>query len=247
MKSIALTLTALTLGACAGAPTESDRVQSTWTSDIEVYGALKAMFHQGQTQSMVNLAGLNKFPNLYAVGALADLNGEVTALDGQFYLSYPEGKLGRSIAPTSTTDGATLLVTATVREWVGLPTPSEIRFDELDQKIASLAATVGLESNQRFPFRIDAEVEDLQYHIIDGSKLKEGGTSHQDHLAASIQIDAGTTRARLIGFYSQHDERVFTHMGSATHVHCVIEEPLATGHVDHVTIPKGTVILFPLN
>jgi alpha-acetolactate decarboxylase len=219
---------------------------SHWQSDVEVYGALRAMFHQGQTQSMVNLAGLNKHPNLYAVGALADLSGEVTAYDGQLYLSYPEGKTGRSIAPTSTVEGATLLVTATAAEWTSVTTREAISFDQLDQRIGELAQSAGMDLEQRFPFRIEGGVEDLHYHIIDGSKLQDGGTSHKDHLAASIQVQAGNAQAKLIGFYSKYDERVFTHMGSTTHVHCILEEPLATGHVDHVTLPAGTVVQFPL-
>lgn len=239
MKSI---VPLILLGGCASAPQQT----SEWISDVEVYGALRAMFHQGQTQSMVNLAGLNKRPGLYAVGALEDLSGEVTAYDGQLYLSYPEGKNGRSLAPTSTTAGATLLVTATAEDWIAVTTGTVIRFDQLDQRIGELAESVGMDLETRFPFRIEGGVEDLQYHIIDGSKLKGGGTSHQDHLAASIQVDAGRTNAKLVGFYSKHDERVFTHMGSTTHVHCVLEQPVATGHVDHVTLPAGTVIQFPL-
>ena len=34
-------------------------------------------------------------------------------------------------------------------------------------------------------------------------------------------------------------------MGAKTHVHCVLEQPLATGHVDHVDIPAGTTVKFP--
>ncbi len=47
------------------------------------------------------------------------------------------------------------------------------------------------------------------------------------------------------GFYSQSDEGIFTHMGSKTHIHCVLYDPLASGHVDHVTVPVGTTIKFP--
>lgn len=51
--------------------------------------------------------------------------------------------------------------------------------------------------------------------------------------------------ATLVGFYSESDQGVFTHMGSKTHIHCALDEPLYTGHVDHVTIPAGTTLRFP--
>ena len=51
--------------------------------------------------------------------------------------------------------------------------------------------------------------------------------------------------ATLVGFYSRSDEGVFTHMGSKTHIHCVVDEPISAGHVDHVSIPTGTTVKFP--
>jgi hypothetical protein len=34
-------------------------------------------------------------------------------------------------------------------------------------------------------------------------------------------------------------------MGAWTHVHCVVSAPLASGHVDGVTLPAGTLVRFP--
>ncbi|MBC8404124.1 MAG: hypothetical protein H8E15_02775 [Planctomycetes bacterium] len=113
--------------------------------------------------------------------------------------------------------GATLLVTASVAEWSEAIIQQDIDFAELDEKIADFAAAAGFDPLQRLPFLIEGKVQDFPYHIIDGSKLVAGGTSHQDHLAASIQVSAGTTDATLIGFYS-----------------------------DHAMIPAGSTIRFPL-
>jgi len=53
------------------------------------------------------------------------------------------------------------------------------------------------------------------------------------------------TDALLIGFHSTAHHGVFTHMGSDTHIHCIIEEPFVAGHVDHVVLPAGTMVGFP--
>lgn len=59
-----------------------------WDGQVQVHGALHAMFHEGETGPMVCLDSLLPNPELYAVGALADLSGEVTVIDGRAYLAF---------------------------------------------------------------------------------------------------------------------------------------------------------------
>lgn len=246
-RLLTLLLLCLLLPGCA--PSGDDSAVSdaiTRDDEVQVYGALRAMFHEGQTGSMVALDELLPNPDLYAVGALADLTGEVTVIQGKVYLSYPEGDdRARTEAPSRTSSGATLLVAAKVSAWSSHTTDRPIRFAELDEEIARLAAAAGMNLDERFPFLLRGHFEDLQWHVIDGSRLADGGTSHQDHLAAASKLGRERASGTLIGFYSLNDQGVFTHMGSTTHVHCVLDEPLAMGHVDHVVIPTGTTIEFP--
>ena len=203
------------------------------------------MYHEGLTAETVRLADLLPDANLYAVGALADLTGEVTVVGGKAYLSYPTGeKETRTESTTSPTVGATLLVTADVASWRELKTEKVIPFEELDTAIAALAAKAGIPKGERFPFLVEGEL-DVVWHVIDGKRLAPGATGHQAHLDASVLEAATRSRATLVGFYSENDEGVFTHHGSKTHVHCVIAAPLASGHVDHVTIPAGTTVKVP--
>lgn len=217
-------------------------------SKVQVHGSLRGMFHEGQTGVMVTLDTLLPDPNLFGLGALADLAGEVTILGGMVYLSYPNDGEGsvRTVAITETDAGAALLVTTDVPIWRSVTIEASIQFEELDEAIATLATTAGMSLDERFPFLLVGTFEELEWHVVDGRRLASGGTSHQDHLAASVQQTLEQTPARLIGFYSEGDQGIFTHMGSKTHIHCVLDEPLASGHVDHVTIPAGTSISFPV-
>jgi acetolactate decarboxylase len=233
---------------CAGTTDDGSReTERPWEGDVQVYGAFYAMFHEGQTGSMVAVDSLLPSPDLYAVGALADLSGEVTVIRGRAYLSYPQGEdRARTEVTTSVTDaGATLLVTAHVREWRSVTTERTIPFDELDGEIARLAAVAGMSLDSRFPFLMEGRFDDLEWHVIDGRRLRPDATSHHDHLDAAVRLKRNSTPATLVGFYSQTDQRVFTHTDSTTHIHCVVDEPLSAGHVDHVTVPAGTTIRFP--
>lgn len=217
-----------------------------WNGAVQVHGALRAMFHEGKTDSMVGLDSLLPDPDLYAIGALASLAGEVTVIAGRAYLAFPEtaNEARTEMALESDADAA-LLVSAAVPEWQSLVIDHPIPFEQLDDEIGKLAAAAGLSVERRLPFLLEGTFDDLQWHVIDGRRLAEGESSHQDHQSASVRASRDRTPATLIGFYSQRDQGVFTHMGSKTHLHCVLEEPLSSGHVDHVSIPAGARIKFP--
>ncbi len=157
-----------------------------WDGKVRVHGALRAMMHEGQTGAMVTLDSMLPNPHLYAVGALADLSGEVTIGGGKAYLSYPEAE-GRTEVTTRSAAGAALLVSAVVPSWQSVSTRHAIRFEELDEEIARLAAAAGMSLDRRFPFLLEGDFEDLHWHVIDGSRLTAGGASHEDHGAASIK------------------------------------------------------------
>ena len=220
--------------------------EDPWSGEVQVHGALRAMFHQEQTGTMVTLDTMLPDPQLYAVGALADLAGEISVVGGKAYFSYPAAAEDTRTETASRSDaGATLLVATRVAAWSSATIANPINFEELDEAIAELAVAAGMNLDERFPFLLEGDFEDLQWHVIDGSRLVSGGSSHQDHLAASVKTRLDNASATLVGFYSAGDQGIFTHMGSRTHIHCVMDQPLASGHVDFVTIPAGTVVKFP--
>ncbi len=232
------------------APAEAPAAEAptpAWTGEVQTHGALRAMFHQGQTGAMVSMDALLPNPRLVAIGALADLAGEVTVLDGRTVLSYPDGDGVKAVSPGPADAAATLLVAAEVPAWTSVSLSEPIAWDTFDAQLGALAEKAGMSLDGRFPFLIEGEVSDLRWHVIDGSKLTGGGGSHQDHLAAAVRQQADVATATLVGFYSAHDQGVFTHMGSKTHVHAVMGEPVTTGHVDHVVVPAGAVVRFPVD
>ena len=219
----------------------------SWSSEVKSYGAMRAMFHEHQRGTMVTLGKITPNPNLYAVGALTDLAGEITIVNGAVHLSYPVGKEdSRTEVITRSGAGATLLVTAEVAEWKSATINKTITFDRFDEEIGKLAVESGLGPDQRFPFILEGEFEDLRWHVVDGSRIPDNARSCEDHRKASFQAGREKAFATLIGFYSTSDQGVFTKMGSNTHIHCILENPVTSGHVDHVTIVAGTIVKFPV-
>ena len=249
MTSWRLGLAALFLFGCAGGGKSpaAGRSSTPWNSQVNVAGRLRAMFHEEMTGTTVALDSLLPDSALYAVGALSDLAGEVTIVRGKAYLSRPVAADSAHTDVVRTSGaGATLLVWAHVPGWRTVRLDSMIAFADIDARLGTMAAAAGMKPESRVPFLVTGPLESLDWHVVDGRLLEGGGESHADHLAASTRLHRDRAAGTIVGFYSNHDEGVFTHMGSATHLHVALDDPPTSGHVDHVDLPAGAIVHFPV-
>jgi len=243
MRNVWLLPILLSLTACAGVQRSSG---DPWNGQVRVDGALRPMLHEGKTGPAVNLSRLLPDDALYALGALAGLAGEVTVVGGKVYVSYGKDQQPEAEVGEDSEAAAALLVSAHVPAWRLVKSDAPIEFEDLDEKIAALAAKAGMDVNGRFPFVVEGRVRELEWHVLAGVPPAGTGESHEDHLQNAASFRLPNTLATLVGFYSPSDEGVFTHMGSKTHVHVVAGTPPGTGHVDHVVIVPGATVRFPL-
>jgi acetolactate decarboxylase len=212
--------------------------------EVKTYGELRAMMHEGKTEPNVKLSDIAS-KDLYALGALSELRGEVTVLGGSVWLGYPEGDQVRVVNTESSDEQATLLVSANVNQWRELTTSKPIAAPNLDAEIESLAKSAGIDVEEPFPVLIDGEFTEVQWHVIDGTKVTAGPSTHEQHRKMGAQGAAKDLRAMLLGFFSKKHMGVFTHHGENTHFHLVDPVGKATGHVDSVSIAPGARVRVP--
>lgn len=213
-------------------------------AEVRHFGALHAMMMEGDTSSKVLLADAASGPHVYGVGALSMLRGEVTIVDGAIWRSYATDDGVRTERGDPGDEGAALLVHASVRNWRSVPAPETIEHSGLDAWIASVAEKQGLDPDRPFFFLIEGAFPRLDMHVVDGRKLRPGA-GHAEHRRSAIQLDAANTVATIVGVRSRHHEAVFTHRGDSLHMHAVVPEMDATGHVDAIMIPRGAVLRVP--
>lgn len=187
---------------------------------VRHWGEVHAIMHDGKTQANVRLAELDT-KNLFAVGALSGLRGEVTIIGGESWLAYPD-RIDRGVLDES----ATLLVAANVSSWKDMTI-------DADLSEAQLEDWLGTRTDKPAPVRINGTITDVKWHIITPAGHSGKITSER------AKID----NAMLVGFYSTQHEGVFTHMGRSTHFHIVAAG--LSGHVDAVTLKAGNVISLP--
>lgn len=238
----------LLLAACTPVDQRADTATAppAWRPDVEVHGQLRDILHEGALGATVRLDRYLPDRELYALGAAGGLDGEITVVAGDAWISRPtqDGRVETTRAEI-TAAGAALLVVSRVPAWQELTVPRAIRWHELDDTIEELAREAGMPPGRRFPFLLEGEFHDLEWHVVDGRRLPEGPSSHEEHQAAGIRLSRQRVQATLLGFFSERDTGVFTHLGRRTHVHCTLQDPFSSGHVDGVEIPAGTVLRLP--
>jgi hypothetical protein len=246
----ALLLAALTLFACARPVAEPPRhpqpaEAEARNPEVRVHGALREMMHEGRLEARVALSDVAG-PHVYGVGALSELRGEVTFVDGEAWLSYPDGEDAfRLEVTTEPEEAAALLVVSTVTRCLHLPFGSPAVAGPLDATVARMAGEAGLDLDAPFPFLVTGPVEDLDWHVIDGSRIPPDARGHRAHIENSVRGRLASPDVTLVGFHSRRHRRIFTHMDRDTHLHVVARDEGITGHVDHVVVLEGATLWLP--
>ena len=215
---------------------------------IRVDGALMKMMHQGDLSAKASLRDFVGKKGAYGLGALEDLGGEVLIWDGQVMTSVPDGSGGMKVEKGAVAEArsATLLVSTVLERWKEVELTTSIAFKDLDAEIERLARQAGIDADKPFPFRLEGKMDELQWHVIDGSKIPEGAQGHEAHIATAVRGDLNGQAVQILGFFSKHHHAVFTHHDTNTHAHVLAKEPEVVGHVDFLKVPSGTTLYLPL-
>ena len=196
--------------------------------EVQIFGALREIMHEGDLSARVMLAE-HVGPGSYALGALADLKGEILVLDGKVTVSRPKGE---TLTLSEDGDvGAALLVSARVEAWMRVPIAGMADPAILGDFVETAVKHAGLDPGKPIPFRIEGRAKSVSWHVID---WPEGDTehSHAKHKQAGLQGREEQVEVVVLGFWSKHHQGIFTHRDRVLHMHVAIPERGIAGHVD---------------
>ena len=246
MKYLILLFTAsLVVVSCSESeenPKKNPDEQST-IFEVKYFGALKNMMHKGDISAKFDLADLNGTENLYAIGALENLKGEIQIFNGESFNTFV---LDSVVAIDKTFNKkAALLVYSIVESWDAYNIPDGIvTYEQLEQHIASIAKKNGINIEKPFPFLIEGKALEFDWHVIN---WKDGDSehSHEKHVNSGLNGTEYDQQIELLGFYSDSHHAVFTHHTTNMHIHVKTGDGKLAGHVDALTLGKGMVLKLP--
>jgi alpha-acetolactate decarboxylase len=235
-------LVAIAAGACRRPPAAPPRPAPARV-EARSYGTWRAAFEEGKLDPVVTVATVLA-PHVMGIGALAGLRGEVTILDGVPWIAHPAEPWTIRVDRSAGDLAAALLVTATVPAWQSVPIGRDLPLEALEQELAQLAADSRAEPGRPLPVRIEGELTELVWRVVDGRKLEIVAFDRSRKPRVDVTGHVAAARGTLVGFYSA-GQGGFAPAGSAVHLHVVLPDRQIAAHVDSVVVRQGATLLLP--
>jgi len=205
-------------------------------------GEMRKVMREGNLAASIDLTTLAKKKHLYALGPLEGLRGEVTIWDSSPSISRVEST--KIVTSDSFQNKACFLVYAFVAKWKELPIPGDVTDGEkLDKWLDKTASAQGVNVNRPFPFLIKDAPRKLAYHIV--NKTDDSPHTPDKHEAVKVKFILENTSIKLLGFYSDSHQGIFTHHDSNVHMHMITSDGKQSGHVESILFSGKAVLLLP--
>ncbi len=213
--------------------------------DVRQYGEIRVVLRDGRTEPRIGLSEATRLAHAHGVGALAELGGEITILDGNVWVARASDTgLTVSGPEVVSSDQATLLTLSVVQEWESIVLPEDVGGNQLEATIERLASERGINTAHPFPFVVKGRITKLESHVIAGSCPMSGMPGGADPWRTSIDEPV---QATLVGFFAKGQDGIMTHHGSSAHMHIIMDKSgrTITAHVDDVVVAAGSVLRLP--
>ncbi len=210
---------------------------------VEHKGALKNMMHKGDLSAKADLKDFKKIENLYAIGAIENLKGEVQIFNSKSYNTSVDSET--LVFDNTFNKKACLLVYASVKKWKSFKIPEKIRsYEQLEVYVEKIASENGINTAEPFPFLMEGVAASFDWHIIN---WKDGDTehSHEKHIKSGLYGTELNTKVEMLGFYSDAHHAIFTHHTTNMHIHAKTLDNKLAGHIDALTLGKDMILKLP--
>jgi len=231
-KTTLLGLSILTLTNCS-----SEALQTN--NEVNIVGEMKNVMWKGQLYGTINLDSIANKKNLYGLGPVEYLAGEILILDGKSYKSTVTSDTTMKVEETYSIN-APFFGYANIAKWTEQSLPDSIQtIQQLEQYLDKATKS----SSRPFMFKLSGTVEQATIHIVNlpkGSKVSSPDEAHKGQVNYKINNE----ESEIIGFFSTEHKAIFTHHDTYLHMHLMTTDRQRMGHLDDVVFKKGTVQLF---
>ncbi len=209
--------------------------------EVKVAGAMRMIMMDGDFTAHIDLDSLDK-KNLYAIGPVAGLKGELMVLDGKVYSTAKNGQHLEN--RQNKISGAAMLVYSYVPRWKRVRVSATIEhYQDLESLLVSTAKSQGLDLSVPFAFKLEAIPQRATYHVMDWQDGVVHSMANHKQFAYNGTIQEKNTT--FLGFYSDHHHSIFTHHSTNMHVHVLEEGTNIVGHLEEINLRDSLSFYFP--
>lgn len=207
-------------------------------NSVKIIGQMKDVVRKGQLHGNIFLDTISEKTNLYGLGPVEYLSGEIIILDGKAWKSTVVSDTTMKVEETYDIK-APFFGYANIAGWTEQILPENIRtISQLEQYLDKTSASI----QRPFLFRLSGTVEYAKIHIVNlpkGSKVSSPEEAHKGKVSYQLQNES----AEIVGFFSTAHKGIFTHHDTFLHMHLITSDHQKMGHLDEVTFKKGIIKL----
>lgn len=205
-------------------------------SDVKIVGAMKDVMWEGRLSGNIGLDTISNKQNLYGLGPVEYLAGEILIVDGKAYKSTVLTDSTMKVEETYTIT-APFFAYANIIGWTEEKLPDTIQsIQQLEQFLMYTSRNL----NRPFLFRFSGEVDQATIHIVNlpkGAYVSSPADAHRGQKSFLLT----TQKVDVIGFFSTAHKGIFTHHDSYMHMHLITSDRQKMGHLDQVQFKKGMI------
>jgi len=210
--------------------------------NVKYSGALMEIM-AGNIAGTISLDSLKNMENVYALGALEDLKGEIQIFNGEVVNSSVSDST--VLLSSSLNNNASLLVYTSVKHWEEVEIPSQFTTkDEVEKFVFDTAKEKGIYVENPFPFLLTGRTQSLSWHVINWD-VNDKEHTHQKHQLSGLNGIVYDTAVEILGFYSDRHKGVFTHHTTNMHLHFKTQNIKLAGHVDDLVLGEKMILKLP--
>ncbi len=222
----------------------NDEIKSEnyWVKNV---GSRLKIINDGDFSASISVDSIVNIPNLYAIGPIEGLKGEITINNSEISIATIENDTPTFSSGISNIN-AIFMVYGSCSNWKKITIEKPLSgLDEIEAYIKEKIPANGLNMEKPFPFRIEGNVNSLDYHII----YKKDNLPHnkEEHQKAKQKFKLENEPVKIVGFWADtKGEGVYTHPGHRTHIHFLQEKTNQSGHIDDIELESDAILYLPL-
>jgi acetolactate decarboxylase len=231
-KVVLLGLIVLTLTNCS---TEDQQV----TNEVQIVGEMRNVMWNGQLDGNIYLDTLTNKTNLYGLGPVEYLAGEILIVGGKSYKSTVVSDTTMKVDVTFDIK-APFFGYANISNWNEQSLPDSV---QTIHQLESYLDAITTSSHRPFLFKLSGTVEEATIHIVNlpvDAKVSSPAEAHVGQQNYQLQNE----NAEIVGFFSTEHKAVFTHHDTYLHMHLITIDRQKMGHLDEVLFKNGTMKLY---
>ena len=201
-------------------------------SEVKYHGSIHDVM-SGDLSAKFEMDSIRNGTNIYAIGSLEDLSGEIQIFNGQDFSSIV---VGDSILIGASGDQkAAFVVYSQVSNWKDLSIPLSVTNTEALIGFFEYNEESELNTEKPFMFLIEGKVEQLDWHVLRPT-TKDSVNHTKDHKQIAKKGSIVDENVEILGVYSRDHEGIITHHGMPVHMHFRTMDGMLAGHVDDLEL-----------